>query len=84
MPRREGIWLDPGRARVSEKKGCEGALAAGVREKRLEDMAAPSEALPVVAGMACWIKEFNGRARPRIPSKLYDNGSLLTVVAAAA
>lgn len=83
IPRSDGIASEPGRAKVREKNGCEGAVEAGVMENRFEENDAPSGLLFVVGGIVCSMIELRGRARPRIPSKSKLRGSLDTVLTAA-
>jgi hypothetical protein len=74
---------DPGRERESEKKRDEGADEAGDMPKRLEENGAPSRASPTTGVMAWAMREFKGRARPRMPLNSYSRGSESTLVAAA-
>lgn len=83
MPRRAGIWVEPGRERERERKRAEGANATGVMEKRLEAHAAPSGEFVITGGMESAIMELSGSARPRMPLKSEDMGSLTMVSAAA-
>jgi hypothetical protein len=75
--------LDPGRDRVRERKRDEGADPTGVMPNRLEVNGAPSRPFPVTGVMECAIREFEGRARPRMPLKPCSRGSDWTFVAAA-
>jgi hypothetical protein len=83
MPNSDGTALDPGRAREIEKKRDEGAEEAGVMPKRLEENGAPSRPFPVTGVMACAMREFRGRARPRMPLNSCSRGSESTLIAAA-
>jgi len=83
IPRREGIRFDPGRERDKERNREAGALEVGVIEKRFDAHAAPSGVLLVTGGMVSAMIELSGRARPRIPLKLEERGSSITLVAAA-
>jgi len=55
----------------------------GVIEKRLDAHAAPSGVLLVTGGIVSAIMELSGRARPRMPLKLGERFSPVTLVAAA-
>lgn len=66
-----------------ERKRAAGARLEGVMEKRLEGQAAPSGALDVSGGILLAMIELSGKARPRIPVKSGEIGSLDTVSAAA-
>lgn len=55
----------------------------GVIEKRLDAHAAPSGVLLVTGGMVSAMMELSGRARPRMPLKLGERFSPVTLVAAA-
>jgi len=55
----------------------------GVIEKRLDAHAAPSGVLLVTGGIVSAMMELSGRARPRIPLKLGERFSPVTLVAAA-
>lgn len=81
MPSCDGMALDPGRDRVSEKKRYEGAA---VMLNKLEANEAPSRLFPDTGVIDCAIREFEGRARPRIPLNSCSRGSDSTLVAAAA
>lgn len=83
MPSCAGIALDPGRDRVNERKRAEGADPTGVMPNRLEVNGAPSRPFPVTGVMECAIREFEGRARPRMPLNSCSRGSDWTFVAAA-
>jgi len=76
--------LDPGRDRVSEKKRDEGADSTGVMPNKLEVNEAPSRPFPDTGVMDCAIREFEGRARPRMPLNSCSRSSDSTLVAAAA
>lgn len=78
IPKRAGVWLDPGRESESEKKRAAGAEEAGVMPKRLEAKAAPSGVLFVPGVISRAILELRGKARPRMPSKLEARGSEAT------
>jgi len=80
MPSCDGIALDPGRDRVSEKKRDEGAT---VLPNKLETNEAPSRLLPDTGVMDCAIRELEGRARPKMPLNSCSRGSESTLVAAA-
>ena len=80
MPSSDGMALDPGRDRVSEKKRDEGAA---VMPNKLEANEAPSRLFPDTGVMDCAIREFKGRARPRMPLNSCSRGSDSTPVAAA-
>jgi hypothetical protein len=80
MPSCDGMALVPGRDRVSEKKRDEGAA---VMPNRLEVNEAPSRLFPGTGVMDCAIREFEGRARPRMPLNSRSRGSESTLVAAA-
>jgi hypothetical protein len=84
IPRSDGIASEPGRAKVREKNGCDGAVEAGVMEKRFEENGAPSGLLFSAGGIDCSMTELRGRARPRMPVKSELRGSSDTVLAAAA
>lgn len=81
MPSCDGMALVPGRDRVSEKKRDEGATA--VMPNKLEVNEAPSRLFPGTGVMDCAIREFEGRARPRMPLNSCSRGSESTLVAAA-
>lgn len=83
MPSSAGNRSDPGRERTNERKCAEGASETGVRPKRLEENEAPSGRLLVTGGIACAMIELRGRARPKMPLKLYERGSASTDAAAA-
>jgi len=82
MPSSDGTAVDPGREREREKKRDEGADEAGAMPKRLEENGAPSRPSPVTGVMVCAMREFRGRARPRMPLKSCSRGSESTLVAA--
>jgi hypothetical protein len=84
MPNWDGMALDPGRDRVSEKKREEGADLTAVVSNKLEANEAPSRPSPDTGVMDCAIREFEGRARPRMPLNSCSRGSESTLVAAAA
>jgi len=83
IPRVEGTASDPGRARERERKREEGAEADGVMEKRLEAKTAPSGALEVTGGISSAMTELSGGARPRMPLKPEESGSLVMLLAGA-
>ena len=83
MPSSDGTVLDPGRERAKEKKRAEGAELVGAMPKILEANGAPSRLSPAMGIMACAIREFEGRARPRTPLNSCSRGSDSTFVAAA-
>jgi len=58
-------------------------VLAGVVENKLEVQTAPSGLLLVTGGILVAMIELRGSAKPRIPLKLGDNGSMLTSVTAA-
>ena len=82
MPSCDGMVLDPGRDRVSEKKRDEGADPEPVIPNKLVENEAPSRP-PDTEVMFCAITEFEGRARPRMPLNSCSRGSDSTLVAAA-
>lgn len=84
MPSCDGMVLDPGRDRENEKKRDEGADLTTVVSNKLEVNEAPSRPPPDTLGMVCAIREFEGRARPRMPLNSCSRGSDSTLVAAAA
>lgn len=84
IPKSEGIRFEPGRERDKDRNREEGAFSVGVMEKRLDAHAAPSGELSVTGGMFSAMIEFRGSARPRMPWKSEERGSLVTLVAAAA
>ena len=83
MPRSDGMALDPGRARESERKRDEGAEIAGEMPKRLDANGAPSRPFPVTGVICCAMTELRGRARPRMPLNSCSRGSESTLVAEA-
>ena len=83
MPSCAGMALDPGRDRVKERKRAEGADPTVVMPNRLEVNGAPSRPFPVTGVMECAIREFEGRARPRMPLNSCSRGSDWMFVAAA-
>jgi hypothetical protein len=84
MPSWDEMALDPGRDRVSEKNRDEGAEPTVVMPNRLEANEAPSRLFPDTGVMDCAMREFEGRARPRMPLNSCSRGSDSTLVAAAA
>jgi hypothetical protein len=83
MPNCDGMVLDPGRDRLSEKKRDEGADETTVVSNKLAANVEPSRPLPDTGAMDCAIREFEGRARPMIPLNSCSRGSESTLVAAA-
>lgn len=84
MPSCDGMALDPGRDRESEKKRDEGADSTVVVSNKLEVNEAPSLPFPDAGVTDCAIREFEGSARPRMPLNSCSRGSDSTLVAAAA
>lgn len=74
--------MELGRARDMERKRA-GARLEGVMEKRFEAQAAPSGALLVSGGIVSATMELSGGARPRIPVRTGERGSLDTATTAA-
>lgn len=84
MPSCDGMALDPGRDRVSEKKRDEGADWTAEESNKLEANEEPSRSSLDTGVTDCAIRELEGRARPRMPLNSCSRGSDSTLVAAAA